>query len=81
MRWWGDIEGTMGRLSQFYWFLNLEELPGRIERDGIFTSLNVETDALKKIRRDYRTGLRKVRKEEEKEQMSFLDGDTPDEGY
>lgn len=53
----------MGRLSQFFWFINMEELPPRKERAMIFTHLEPESEELKKIRREYRKQLRKAKKE------------------
>jgi len=61
----------MGRLSQLYWYLNFDELPSKHDRAFIFTHLDVEREEMKKLRREYRS---RIRKEEKESQVSFLEG-------
>ena len=53
----------MGRISQFFWFMNMEELPPKRERDMIFTHLDAENDTIRKMRREYRRELLKQKME------------------
>ena len=61
----------MGRLSQLFWYLNYDELPTKRDRVFIFTHLDVEREEMKKLRREYRS---RIRKEGKENQVSFLDG-------
>jgi hypothetical protein len=47
----------MSRLSQFFWFLNEERMPNKIQQQHYYTALEI-TDDLKAIRRKYRRGLK-----------------------
>lgn len=54
---------SIGRLSQLFWFLNMDELPTKRERDMIFTSCDVESEEVKRLRREFRSRVRRERKE------------------
>ena len=43
----------MGRISQLFWYLNMEEAPNEVEKKTVFTHLDI-TDDLKKLKREYR---------------------------
>jgi len=47
----------MGRASQIFWYLNMEEHPTTLGQRTHFTHLEITPD-LQKIRRQYRTHLR-----------------------
>ena len=56
----------MSRLSQFFWYINAEDHPTRLEQRHHYTDLDI-TPALKKIRRDYRRAIRLAQAYMEKE--------------
>jgi len=53
----------MGRLSEIVWFLNAEEIPDKIEAQHYYRYLDIDDPGLKKMRREYRRGLKKGKAE------------------
>lgn len=49
----------MGRKSQLFWFLNMEEVPSAQQRKYIFTKLYI-SEELKEFRREYRQSLKEM---------------------
>ena len=53
----------MGRLSEIVWFLHAKEIPDKIEAQHYYRYLDIDDPGLKKMRREYRRGLKKGKAE------------------
>jgi len=53
----------LGRLSEIVWYLNAEKIPDKLEQQHYYRYLDVDDPGLKKMRREYRRGLKKGKAE------------------
>jgi len=49
----------LGRLSEIVWYLNAEKIPDKLEQQHYYRYLDIDDPGLKKMRREYRRGLKK----------------------
>lgn len=52
----------MGRASQLLWYLNMDIHPTQLEREMIFTHIDID-EQIKSLRRIYRRAIRSVKPE------------------